>query len=84
MEYRLNYADFILNQERIEKDWDNQFGDRKNELAFIGQDLNKEKITEELTKYLSSEKEISNVEWENGTDYNWPVQRALPPHKQDY
>ena len=81
LEERSNYADFIYNQEGIEKDWDNQFGDRKNELVFIGQDLNKEKITEELNKCLSSEKEISNVEWENGVDDNWPVQRAIPPHK---
>ena len=81
LEERSNYADFIYNQEGIEKDWDNQFGDRKNELVFIGQDLNKEKITEELNKCLSSEKEISNVEWENGIDDNWPVQRAIPPHK---
>ena len=84
MKERSNYADFMSNQEVIEKNWDKQFGDRKNELVFIGQDLNKEKIVMELNKCLSSDNEIVNVEWESGIEDSWPVQRAIPPHKQEY
>ena len=84
MKERSNYADFMSNQEVIEKDWNKQFGDRKNELVFIGQDLNKEKIVMELNNCLSSDNEIVNVNWESGIEDSWPVQRAIPPHKQDY
>lgn len=81
MSERSNFASFVHNQEEIEKDWNRQFGDRKNELVFIGQDLDKEKIIGELNQCLSTDAEIENVDWEDGTNDSWPVQRAIPPHK---
>ncbi len=35
---RIQYVDFIENKENIESGWDKNFGDRKNEIVFIGQD----------------------------------------------
>ena len=32
---------FLENQKMIESDWDSLFGDRKNEIVFIGQNINK-------------------------------------------
>ena len=40
---RLNYSAFIENQNQIEEDWDKTFGDRKNEIVFIGQEMNEDK-----------------------------------------
>jgi G3E family GTPase len=59
---RMNYAAFIENQKFIESRWDKRFGDRLNELVFIGQDLEKEYIISELEKCLCSENEIKAVE----------------------
>jgi len=55
---RINYASFNDNKEQIESDWDVAFGDRKIELVFIGQNLEKEKITKELENCILTENEI--------------------------
>ena len=71
---RINYADFANNQEQIESDWDIDFGDRKIELVFIGQQLNVSKITDELDKCLLNEKEL--IEWKDDKFKkvdNWPI-----------
>ena len=36
----------------IKKDWDNEVGDRITKLVFIGKDMDKEKIIDELDKCL--------------------------------
>ena len=41
---RMKYLPFLENQKQIEKDWDKKYGDRKNEIVFIGQEMDKEKI----------------------------------------
>ena len=47
-EKRIQYVAFVDNQEHIEsKGWDTYFGDRKNELVFIGQDMNEKLIRSE-------------------------------------
>jgi len=46
-EKRSRYMAFVENQAEIESDWDTTFGDRKNELVFIGQDLDRTQITAE-------------------------------------
>ena len=43
-EKRSQYLTFIENQEHIESGWDTKFGDRKNEIVFIGQDMDEELI----------------------------------------
>ncbi len=45
---RVNYSSFTENQNEIESNWDSTFGDRKIELVFIGQHLNKENMIAEL------------------------------------
>ena len=39
---------FLENNPRVRKDWDEKYGDRINKLVFIGQDLDKEAITKAL------------------------------------
>jgi G3E family GTPase len=56
---RLGYSSFVENRDSIESRWDNTFGDRMNELVFIGQDLDKELITEELKACLCTEREVA-------------------------
>lgn len=83
MGVRVQFQSFIDAQEDIESGWDKLFGDRKNELVFIGQDLDRETIIQELNACLSTDSEIESIEWEDGIQDGWPVQRAVPPHKQE-
>ncbi|WP_194530505.1 GTP-binding protein [Zobellia roscoffensis] len=71
---RINYAAFSENQDQIESDWDVLFGDRKIELVFIGQHINKEKMILELKNCLLTEPEIDL--WENQLfpqQDQWPI-----------
>ncbi|MEP1489161.1 MAG: GTP-binding protein [Algibacter sp.] len=71
---RINYAAFNDNKDDIEADWDVVFGDRKIELVFIGQQLNKEEITMKLNDCLLTDAEIKL--WKNklftAVD-QWPI-----------
>jgi hypothetical protein len=73
---RINFASFVDNQEQIESDWDSDFGDRKIELVFIGQNLDRHAISKMLQKCLISDSELSY--WKN-EDFqkadNWPIQQ---------
>lgn len=65
---RIQYASFLDNQLDIEQGWDKEWGDRKNEIVFIGQNLNREQCFSELESCLLTEKEIKgwdNVKWED-------------------
>ena len=73
---RFNNPVFINNQEEIEKDWDNTFGDRKNEIVFIGQDMAHTQITNDLNKCLATDKELASKNWKKGCKDNWPIERA--------
>jgi G3E family GTPase len=75
-EKRTEYMAFIDNQAHIEKDWDKTFGDRKNEIVFIGIEMNQEEITKELDECLSTDEELSSEEWRRGYKDLWPVERA--------
>ncbi|MTI30476.1 GTP-binding protein [Xanthovirga aplysinae] len=81
-EERTTFAGFIHNQELIEEGWDKAFGDRKNELVFIGQNMDKEKILLDLENCLCTKQEVEKINWENGNEDFWPVPTAIPPHKQ--
>lgn len=59
IEERIRYAFFVENQTLIESKWSKQWGDRLNELVFIGQDLDKEKIIAELNTCLLQENEFA-------------------------
>jgi len=71
---RIDYASFVDNKDQIEEDWDVLFGDRKTELVFIGQHLNKEKILTELEDCILTELEIH--EWKKQVfpqQDQWPI-----------
>jgi len=59
---RIRYADYIYNKEYIESRWSKQWGDRMNEIVFIGQDIEKEKMMTDLENCLCTETEIKASE----------------------
>ena len=63
----------MLNQEIIQSRWDLNWGDRMNELVFIGQEMDKEKINEDLTKCLLTELEVDD--FRDGEEFfdRWPL-----------
>tara|TARA_Y100000996_G_scaffold357501_1_gene298760 strand:+ start:836 stop:2047 length:1212 start_codon:yes stop_codon:yes gene_type:complete len=75
-EKRIEYVAFIDNQNEIESDWDLVFGDRKNEIVFIGKDMNESKIKMDLDECLITEDELDLGNWKMGYDDNWPVERV--------
>ncbi|MDQ1161370.1 G3E family GTPase [Chryseobacterium sp. SORGH_AS 447] len=52
LHYRVQYSAFLENQDFIEERWDKDWGDRINELVFIGQNLNQDQIQKDLEACL--------------------------------
>ena len=75
-ENRVQYLAFQESQEEIEEGWDLTFGDRKNEIVFIGQDMEEALIKAELDACLATDKELATLEWKQGYEDEWPVPRA--------
>jgi G3E family GTPase len=73
---RIQYASFVHNQKEIETGWDKTFGDRNNEIVFIGQDMDEMRIRAELDACLATDAELATQKWVKGYDDSWPVQRA--------
>ncbi|MEO1513918.1 MAG: GTP-binding protein [Bacteroidota bacterium] len=73
---RMRYVTFIENQEIIESGWDQDFGDRKNEIVFIGQDMDEEAVRAELDACIATEEELASQRWQEGYEDEWPVQKA--------
>ena len=67
---------FLENQEQIESNWDVNFGDRKNEIVFIGQDLDEPNIRKELDACLSTPQELGTEVWREGYEDAWPVEKV--------
>ncbi|MEY3416890.1 MAG: hypothetical protein RL711_895 [Bacteroidota bacterium] len=63
---RLKYQSFADNREYIESKWSKQWGDRMNELVFIGQDIEKEKMIADLEKCLLQDSEQLQFESKKG------------------
>jgi len=63
---RLKYQSFADNREYIESKWSKQWGDRMNELVFIGQDIEKEKMITDLEKCLLQDSEQIQFESKKG------------------
>jgi G3E family GTPase len=72
---RLNYSDYLENRGDIEGRWDMSFGDRLNELVFIGQDLDKEHLNSELTSCLLDAKEL--ICYWRGEKFENPFEHVL-------
>ena len=54
---RIRYAAYVNNKDIIEGRWSRQWGDRMNELVFIGQDLDKERMIVDLQQCLLQDEE---------------------------
>jgi G3E family GTPase len=63
---RITYQSFADNKDYIESKWSKQWGDRMNELVFIGQDIEKDKIIADLEKCLLQDSEQTQFESKNG------------------
>mgnify|MGYP001202740057 FL=1 len=83
-EKRMRNLSFVQNQKEIESDWDKNFGDRKNELVFIGQKMDEQLIRKELDYCLATEEELNSQEWKAGYSDNWPVERMKPIEDEYY
>lgn len=57
-EERMRYVSYVHNRESIESRWDEQWGDRINELVFIGQHMDQGEITADLESCLLREDEF--------------------------
>lgn len=70
MKHRASSEAYLDNQKEIQEKWDKKWGDRMNELVFIGQDMDKIQITQELDECLITDKEM-----DLGNDFidNWPM-----------
>ncbi|WP_462248440.1 GTP-binding protein [Ekhidna sp.] len=72
---RMMYEGFVENREFIESGWDPMFGDRKNEIVFIGQNMDKASIISDLDNCLSTEDELSTNFWVSGYKDHWSIPR---------
>jgi len=57
---REQYLDYQENRAEIEAGWDKDFGDRKNELVFIGQEMSSDELKKSLEYCLLTDTEIKN------------------------
>lgn len=72
---RMNYQAFIDNQDYIESRWSEQWGDRMNELVFIGQNIEEEKMIGDLEKCLLQEEE--QVAFDQGSPFADPFPEGI-------
>jgi G3E family GTPase len=77
-EQRIRHAVFLDHQKEIEAHWHRTYGDRKTELVFIGQDLDEIALRAQLEACLVSDSELLGVNWHEGCDDRWPIERAWP------
>lgn len=73
---REQYLDYRENRAEIEAGWDNEFGDRKNELVFIGQEMNSNELKKSLEYCLLTDTEIKN--YKTKTSFDNPFEHFLP------
>lgn len=70
---RAQSLDYMENQEEIQSRWDKKWGDRMNELVFIGQDMDKVQMMADLDACLLTDLEVSGMD--AGADFldEWPI-----------
>lgn len=72
---RLKYQSYLENRVYIESKWNRQWGDRMNELVFIGQDIDKDKMIADIEKCLLQENEEKH--FENGEEFSDPFPKEI-------
>lgn len=72
---RLKYQSYLENRVYIESKWNRQWGDRMNELVFIGQDIEKDKMIADIEKCLLQENE--EKQFENGEVFSDPFPKEI-------
>jgi len=70
---RFDYLPFVENQATIEENWDKQFGDRKNELVFIGIHIDEKNIKPKLNQCLMTDDELRISNWKMPRRDKWPI-----------
>lgn len=75
---RMQYTDYIENEAAIYEEWDSDFGDRKNELVFIGQEMNNDALKKSLESCLLSPNEIAK--YKTGSIFENPFERVISNH----
>jgi G3E family GTPase len=71
---RIQHMPFIENQEFIEEKWDKIWGDRLNELVFIGIKINKTHLLQQLEMCLINDDEILNFNKNVTYPDNFPIE----------
>lgn len=66
----------VIIRQLIESDWSATYGDRKNELVFIGQDMDEKSIRAALEACLATDEELATERWKKGYADEWPVQKV--------
>ncbi len=72
---RMRYASYVYNEAYIESKWSKQWGDRLNELVFIGQDMDKKKILADLDRCLLQDDE--QYLFDNNISFNDPFPKNI-------
>ncbi len=75
---REQYVDYLENKIEIDAEWDKDFGDRKNELVFIGQEMDNEELKKSLSTCLLNDSEIKDYQTGNG--FTNPFENLLFQH----
>lgn len=68
---RNQHPSFQANEEYILSRWDKAWGDRMNEIVFIGQDMDEKKIRQEMEYCLCTDIEYNAYQNQLLTDNNW-------------
>ena len=72
---RDNYTDYLENNEQILGDWDEYFGDRLNELVFIGQELDIDELKSNLNNCLLTDLEL--IDYKLNKIFDNPFERLF-------
>ncbi|MCT4583088.1 MAG: GTP-binding protein [Flavobacteriales bacterium] len=75
-ERRTQFVSYLENRQEIEGSWDSTFGDRKNEIVFIGQSMNEEQIRADLNACLISKNDLVSNDWKRGYGDEWPIEKV--------
>lgn len=70
---RASNPNYLENQDLIQEQWHKDWGDRMNELVFIGQDMDSDQITRDLDACILTDEEIMSLDPNNPLEDSWPL-----------